>query len=73
MAPRSDEWKIDLHLHSTFSPDGEMTPAELVRTAVEKGLQGVALTDHNSISGVSQPFGEAGGFTCSAQEKNHTL
>jgi len=54
MAPRSDEWKIDLHLHSTFSPDGEMTPAELVRTAVDKGLQGVALTDHNSVSGVGQ-------------------
>jgi predicted metal-dependent phosphoesterase TrpH len=52
MAQGSDERRLDLHVHSTFSPDGEMTPAELVRAAVERGLAGVALTDHNSTSGI---------------------
>jgi len=52
MAPGSDEWRIDLHLHSTFSPDGEMTPAELVGAAVGKGLRGIAITDHNSTAGI---------------------
>jgi hypothetical protein len=54
MAAGSDEWRIDLHIHSTFSPDGEMTPAQLVAAAVDKGLRGIAITDHNSISGIGQ-------------------
>jgi len=52
MAQGSDERRLDLHVHSRFSPDGEMTPAELVGAAVERGLHGLALTDHNSTSGI---------------------
>jgi predicted metal-dependent phosphoesterase TrpH len=52
MAQGSDERRLDLHVHSSFSPDGEMTPAELVRAAVERGLHGIALTDHNSMEGI---------------------
>ena len=44
---------IDLHTHSTAS-DGSMSPAELVRHAFEKGLRAVALTDHDTVSGVAQ-------------------
>ncbi len=42
--------KADLHLHSVLSPCGDllMTPAEIVRTAAEKGIEVLALTDHNS-------------------------
>jgi hypothetical protein len=54
MAQGSDELRLDLHLHSRFSPDGEMTPAEAVAAAVAKGLAGMALTDHNSTSGIGQ-------------------
>ncbi len=36
---------IDLHTHTFFS-DGTMCPSELVQRAEDKGLQGVALTDH---------------------------
>lgn len=46
--------RYDLHLHTTFSPDGEMTPADLVRTAVAEGLNGIAVTDHNSTRGVRE-------------------
>lgn len=65
MAPGSGERSFDLHLHTTHSPDGEMTPADLVRTAVAKGLNGIALTDHNSTGGIKQAREEAkrfGGF-----------
>ncbi len=48
---------IDLHTHSTAS-DGSMTPAELVRYAFEKGLGVVALTDHDTVSGVEQAVEE---------------
>jgi len=62
MARASGEWSFDLHLHSTHSPDGEMTPADLVRTAVAKGLNGIALTDHNSTRGIKEARDEARKF-----------
>jgi histidinol phosphatase-like PHP family hydrolase len=36
---------IDLHTHTFFS-DGTMCPSELVQRAEDKGLEGIALTDH---------------------------
>lgn len=41
----------DLHTHSIFS-DGTDTPEELVEQGVALGLTALALTDHNSISGL---------------------
>lgn len=41
----------DLHLHTTFS-DGSYTPSQVVDTAVQSGLDGIALTDHDSIEGI---------------------
>lgn len=40
----------DLHIHSALSPcgDNDMTPNNIVNMAVLKGLDVVALTDHNS-------------------------
>src|ERR671911_1314473 len=49
-APESRVVRIDLHTHSTAS-DGTDTPAELVRNAREAGLDVVALTDHDTVSG----------------------
>lgn len=48
----------DLHNHSTAS-DGEYTPSELIRMACEKGLKAIALTDHDSITGLDEAV-EAG-------------
>ena len=44
---------IDLHVHSNAS-DGTFTPSELVRYALEKGLSAMALTDHDTVSGVEE-------------------
>ena len=46
--------RIDLHTHSNLS-DGTESPAEVMRAAAAAGLDVVALTDHDSISG----WGEA--------------
>lgn len=44
---------IDLHVHSTES-DGTLTPDEVVRAAGAAGLSAIALTDHDTASGVAK-------------------
>ncbi len=44
---------FDLHLHSTAS-DGDLSPREVVEEAARRGLEGVSLTDHNGLWGVSE-------------------
>jgi predicted metal-dependent phosphoesterase TrpH len=39
----------DLHCHTNLSPDAPLTIKELVKTAKERGLDGVAITNHNKI------------------------
>jgi len=41
---------IDLHVHSTAS-DGTLTPSEILAMAVQLGLEAVAITDHDTLSG----------------------
>lgn len=48
----------DLHTHSTYS-DGSLNPAELVRKAIRSGLDGIALTDHDTVSGIEEALTEA--------------
>jgi hypothetical protein len=43
--------KLDLHVHSTYSADSLATPKDIVRVARKKGLDGVAVTDHDTIMG----------------------
>jgi len=43
--------KLDLHMHSSVSNDGDFEPAELMRLCREQLLETVALTDHNSVRG----------------------
>ena len=43
--------KVDLHIHTTAS-DGRFSPEEIVRKAVEFGLEVIALADHDSVDGV---------------------
>lgn len=44
---------IDLHTHSQAS-DGTDSPAQLVRNAAAAGLAAVALTDHDTLSGLDE-------------------
>lgn len=43
--------KADLHVHTTYSKDSVITPKELVYYAKQKGLNAVAVTDHNYLEG----------------------
>lgn len=45
--------RIDLHIHSNAS-DGTCTPTEVVEMAKNIGLRAVALTDHDSTSGIAE-------------------
>ncbi|MBI5056821.1 MAG: PHP domain-containing protein [Nitrospirae bacterium] len=47
-------FKADLHIHTCLSPcaDLEMSPSAVVRTALERGIDIIAITDHNSAENI---------------------
>ncbi|MDD3142459.1 MAG: PHP domain-containing protein [Lachnospiraceae bacterium] len=45
---------LDLHMHSSISNDGQLSPTALMLCCKKSGLKTVALTDHNSIRGISE-------------------
>ncbi|HEX9774192.1 MAG TPA: PHP domain-containing protein [Actinomycetota bacterium] len=49
--------RYDLHTHSNVS-DGALPPAEVVRRAAGAGLDGIALTDHDSTGGLAEARAE---------------
>lgn len=49
---------IDLHVHSTAS-DGSLTPTEVVGLAAEAKLAAIALTDHDTVSGIEEAINAA--------------
>lgn len=49
----SKKKKIDLHMHTTAS-DGASTPAELVDTCIDLGLEIIAVTDHDNVTNVKK-------------------
>jgi predicted metal-dependent phosphoesterase TrpH len=51
---------IDLHTHSTAS-DGSCAPERVVALALEFGLTALALTDHDTLDGVSRARARAAG------------
>jgi len=53
--------KIDLHLHTTAS-DGRLSPEEVVQLAVERGLEVIAITDHDSVAGITAAVKAAESF-----------
>ncbi len=44
---------IDLHMHSTAS-DGALTPTALIERAATQGVTVLALTDHDTVSGLAE-------------------
>ncbi|WP_348622941.1 PHP domain-containing protein [Paenibacillus peoriae] len=49
--------RYDLHTHTQAS-DGMQPPADNVRWAKEKGLAGVAITDHDTVAGLEEALKE---------------
>ncbi len=46
-------YPFELHTHTVHS-DGQMTPKMLIEKAYERGLRGIALTDHNTTSAINE-------------------
>ena len=48
------EFKADLHIHTCLSPcaELEMSPLAIVKTAAQKGIDIIAITDHNSAENI---------------------
>ena len=51
---------VDLHTHSTAS-DGSLLPSQLVVRAIEHGVDILALTDHDTVSGIAEGLEAAQG------------
>ncbi|HDH50635.1 MAG TPA: PHP domain-containing protein, partial [Nitrospirae bacterium] len=77
------EYKADLHIHTCLSPcaDLHMSPSAIIRTASEKGLNMIAITDHNSAENVDAAIKAAentgisvlAGMEISSVEEAHIL
>ena len=55
----------DLHIHSCLSPcgDNDMTPANIAGMAAVKGLDIIAVTDHNSCRNCAPAMKMAGEYS----------
>ncbi len=51
--------KIDLHLHTSAS-DGIFSPRGLVELAAQEGIGAMAITDHDTVSGLEEAANHAG-------------
>ena len=43
--------KYDLHIHSKYSSDGVLEPEKIIEVAKKRGLDGIAIIDHNTVKG----------------------
>ena len=43
--------KYDLHIHSKYSSDGILDREKIAKIAMNRGLNGITITDHNMIKG----------------------
>lgn len=47
----NDGKRYDAHIHSVYSPDSIVSPDQIVKRAKSRNLEGVAVTDHETIAG----------------------
>lgn len=46
--------RVDLHIHSCYSDDGEFTPYQIIQLSTNRRMKTIAITDHNSVKGVEE-------------------
>lgn len=83
MEPQLHPYKADLHIHTVLSPCGdlEMSPTNIVDRALARGLDMIAISDHNTTRQVkvTQRVGRdrglfvLGGVEVTSQEEAHCL
>lgn len=52
--------KIDLHIHSSISDDGELSAGEIAAQCRAQNMSLIAVTDHNSVRAVPEALAAAG-------------
>lgn len=50
---KNSEKVIDMHAHTNYS-DGDLSPQELIRLAIDKRIGTLAITDHDTIEGIKK-------------------
>ena len=50
---RASDKIIDLHTHTNYS-DGDLSPSELIRLAIEKRIGILGITDHDTLDGIKK-------------------
>ena len=51
---------LDLHNHTRWSFDCSMDPAKVIRVAKSRGIDAIAITDHDEIEGAREAAKERG-------------
>ena len=46
--------QVDLHIHSDYSDDADLSIAEIIKIAKKKKLKAISITDHNSTAGIDE-------------------
>lgn len=52
----------DLHMHSAYSLDGELSPLEILKISKQQGLSVISITDHNLVSGIPEALEASGAY-----------
>ena len=55
--------KFDLHIHTHYSKCGVDSPKTIVKMAISRKLDGIAITDHNTTAGALQAMRNSQGLT----------
>ena len=50
--------KYDLHIHSKYSYNGILEPKDILKIAIKRGSDGIAITDHNTVKGALEAKNE---------------
>ncbi len=53
--------QVDLHIHSKYSSDGDLSPQEIILLAQEKKLKAISIADHDSVAAYPEALEQAEG------------
>jgi predicted metal-dependent phosphoesterase TrpH len=54
-----NDGRVDLHIHSSKSSDGDFTPFHLLRLAKENGFRAIAIADHDTVAAYPEAIDQA--------------